>query len=122
MAQSITVPLSLDEVRAQVKRARKEGEKLVGRLQKDARALVGTRPLALVDDARKQARTLAKQLDDRREQLLKTVTERLTGLADELRKRLGAASTHDVDALTRRVAELERRLEQVTKKAAQAAA
>jgi polyhydroxyalkanoate synthesis regulator phasin len=122
MANRISARLSFDDVTASVKRARKEGEKLVGRLQKDARAFVGKRPLELLDDARKSARRVAKELDAQRTQLSKTLGERLLAVADDVRKRFGAASVHDVDVLARRVAELERRVDAVTKKAGPAAA
>jgi ubiquinone biosynthesis protein UbiJ len=121
MAESITARLSLDDVRASVKRARKEGERFVNRLRKDTRELLKKSPRELVADARKRVEGLAKDLDEQRATLVKNATTQLTRLADELRKRVGAASAHDVDALTRRVAELERRLEHLTKKSVAAA-
>jgi hypothetical protein len=44
-------PVSLDDVRASVKRVQTEGRKLVTQLRKDASALAKRRPLDLVDDA-----------------------------------------------------------------------
>src|SRR5262249_45912300 len=45
MADSLAARLSLDDVRASVKRAQTEGRKLVTRLRKDATAMVNRRPL-----------------------------------------------------------------------------
>lgn len=122
MAKSMSARLSLDEVRASVKRVRKEGERLVDRIQKDARALAATNPAELLGDARKRAQTAVEQFETQRARIEKTVTKQVNELVMVLRKRLGAASTHDVDVLTRRVADLERQVDALTKKPSESAA
>ncbi len=117
MADSITARLSLDEVRASVKRVQTEGRKLVTQLRKDASALANRRPLDLLADARKRARKAAADLDAERQRVSKVVLERLAGLADEAIARAGLAKAQDMSDLKRRVHELERRIERVTKAA-----
>ncbi len=74
MAQVSSARLpSLEDVRASVKRMRDEGERLVGRLQRDARTLVqkGTRPV--VNEALADARRLRADVRKRAQQALRTI-------------------------------------------------
>jgi hypothetical protein len=117
MPETLTARLSLDEVRASVKRAQTEGRKLVTRLRKDATALVNRRPLDVLADARKRATKAVQELDAQRQRVSTLVLERLAKLTDEAVARAGLAKAQDVSDLKRRVHDLERRIERVTKAA-----
>jgi hypothetical protein len=117
---------SLEDVRASVKRVRDEGERFVGRLQRDARTLVqkGTRPVvadALADarrlraDVRKRASQAIKDLDQRRSHLAKAVEDRLVRLAAETARRLRLPTREEIDTLTRRVNAVEGQLQTLLK-------
>jgi hypothetical protein len=111
--------LSLDEVRASVNMIRNEGERLVGRIRHDA--------LALVDAGRKRdVRKLQAELRDRAEEAVKDIRKqrtRLVGVVEELLARLADIITStlkvvrqdELAAIGRRLAEIERRLEKLTK-------
>lgn len=115
MADSLVAGLSLNDVRASVKRAQTEGRKLVTRLRKDATAMAKRPPLDVLSDARKRAGKAVEELDVQQRRLRTLVIDRLTGFASEAVARVGLASAHDVADLKRRLGELERRLERVTK-------
>jgi hypothetical protein len=117
MAESLTARLSLDEVRASVKRVQTEGRKLVTRLRKDATALVNRRPLDVLADARKRATKAVQELEAQRQRVRTLVLERLSSLTDQAVTRAGLAKAQDVSELKRRVHDLERRIERVTKAA-----
>lgn len=137
MAQSTATRLSLDDVRASVKRIQVQGEKLVGRLSKDARAFVARAPVVSLDDARRRATKAVRDLDEQRSRVRRMLFEQVDTLVGTIRKAVGAASAADLTALTRRVshlehhpveakeiarlvervAELERRIERLTKAA-----
>jgi hypothetical protein len=115
MAESLAARLSLDDVRASVKRAQTEGRKFATRLRKDATAMMNRRPLDVLSDARKRASNAVEQIDTQQRRLRTLVVDRLTGLAGEAVTRVGLASSQDVADLKRRLGDLERRLERVTK-------
>src|SRR5262249_50299933 len=92
MADSLAARLSLDDVRASVKRAQTEGRKLVTRLRKDATAMVNRRPLDVLSDARKRANKAVEQIDAQQRRLRTIVIDRLTGLAGQAASRVGLAS------------------------------
>ena len=117
MTESFTDRLSLDEVRASVKRAQTEGRKLVSRLRKDAASLVNRPPLDVLAEARKRATKAVHELDVQRRRVGNLVLESLTNLTDEAVTRVGLAKAQDVSDLKRRVHDLERRVERVTKAA-----
>jgi hypothetical protein len=117
MAESLTARLSLDEVRASVKRVQTEGRKLVTRLRKDATALVNRRPLDVLADARKRATKAVQELEAQRQRVRTLVLDRLSSLTDQAVTRAGLAKAQDVSELKRRVHDLERRIERVTKAA-----
>ena len=117
MADTLAARLSLDDVRASVKRVQTEGRKLVTQLRKDASALAKRRPLDLVDDARKRATKAVRDLRTQRERLQALVVESLSELAEQAVSRAGLARAKEVSELKRRVHELERRIERVTKAA-----
>src|SRR5438093_10220258 len=114
--------LSLDDVRASVRRLRRRGKRLVGQLRHDARHLVerGGRPvvdqvLALVDvgklrvDVQERAERAVKELDGRRARVVAALQGQLERLTEPVVKELRAAS-RQVEELKRRVAQVERRL------------
>jgi len=115
MADTLVAGLSLNDVRASVKRAQTEGRKLVTRLRKDATAMVNRPPLDVLSDARKRAGKAVEELDVQQRRFRTFVVRGLTGLATQAVTRVGLASAHDVADLKRRLGELERRLERVTK-------
>ena len=114
MADTLVAGLSLNDVRASVKRAQTEGRKIVTRLRKDATAMVNRRPLDVLSDARKRAGKAVEELDVQQRRFRTFVVRSFTGLASEAASRVGLASAHDVADLKRRLGELERRLERVT--------
>ena len=117
MADTLAARLSLDDVRASVKRVQTEGRKFVSQLRKDASALAKRRPLDLVEDARKRATKAVREFQTQRERVRALVVESLSGLAEQAASRAGLARAKEVSELKRRVNELERRIERVTKAA-----
>ena len=122
--------ISLDEVRASVRRLRRRGTRLVGQLRHDARQLVkrsgklverSSKPvvdqvLALVDvgnlraNVQERAERAVKELDARRVRLLTALQGQLERLTEPVVKELRTAS-RQVEELKRRVGQVERRLE-----------
>jgi uncharacterized protein YoxC len=86
------------DVRASVKRIRKEGERLVGRVQRDTRALLTHGRTELLKDVR----SLRQDFQGRAERALHTLEKRVV-------KNLQGA----VAGLEKRVAQLERRVKKV---------
>ena len=117
MADTLAARLSLDDVRASMKRVQTEGRKLVTQLRKDASALAKRRPLELVDDARKRATKAVRDLQAQSERVQALVVDSISGFADQAVSRAGLARAKEVSELKRRVHELERRVERVTKAA-----
>jgi hypothetical protein len=117
MVENLVARLSLDDVRASVKRVQTEGRKFVTRLRKDATAIASRSPLDVFEDARKRAAKAARQLDAERTRIGSLVVERLSGLADRAVARAGLARAQEMADLKRRVSNLERRIERVTKAA-----
>jgi hypothetical protein len=80
--------VSLEEVRASVKRLQTEGERLVGRVRDDARRLAERAPRpelpAVIVDARKRVEVVVRREADR---VLDVVKARTEPLARELRSR-----------------------------------
>jgi hypothetical protein len=136
-----TARLTLEDVRASVRRLQAEGERFVGRVRDESvklakRAPRPELPPAIVD-ARKRAedvvrtRTepLARELRARRERLVATAEERGRALAERAVKALDLVNmldlaevdrvnelSREVTGLTLRVAELERKLTSIGKK------
>jgi hypothetical protein len=118
-----TRPLSLDEVRASVRRLQRRGRQLIGQLRHDARQLVerSGRPvvdqvLALVDvrrlraDVPKQAERALRELDARRARLMGALQGQLERLTDPVVREL-RATAREVEDIKRRIVHVERRLE-----------
>ena len=115
---TVRVSIDLDEVRATAERARREGTKLIARLQKDVAALVGARPFDLLAGLRTRAGdAFAAGIDAQRERVSGAVLGGLNAVADRLVARTGLARAHEVAELKRRLEELERRLARARKAA-----
>jgi len=121
--------ITLKDVRASVKRMQTEGEKLVTRLRRDARAFA-TRSRretvsSLVNDARrlqadlrKRAEKAIEELDAQRARFLTTLEGRVTGVVETVVKTLNVATHRELENLRKRVADLERRLDALSKERA----
>lgn len=127
MEETQTRLLSLNDVRASVRRLQRLGKRLVGQLRDDARRLVerSGKPvvdqvLALVDvgklraDVQGRAERAVKDLDARRVRLLTALEGQLERLTDPVVEELRTA-TRQVAELKRRIAQVERRLETLAK-------
>ena len=137
MAQTTASRLPLfEDVRQSVKRMQAEGERLVGRLRHDARSFFvaqsNGRPTvsALTDvsklraDVRQRAERALKEIGSRRERVVATVEEQLARLTELTVKRLRLATHEELEGAVKRISDLERRIETLTKqqKAAEKAA
>src|SRR3989441_11373941 len=113
--------LSLDDVRASVRRLRRRGKRLVGQLRHDARQLVERsggpvvdQVLSLVDigklrvDVEERAERAVKDLNARRVRLLATLQGQLERLTEPVVKELRTAS-RQIEGLKRRAGQVERR-------------
>ncbi len=110
MAEGTTTSrLSLEEVRASVRRIQARGERVVGQLRDEARELVARAKVLSLEDARRRAAEAVQQLDQQGDRLGHLLRERLAELLAAARTVLGAASTSDLAALTSRVSQLEAR-------------
>jgi cell division septum initiation protein DivIVA len=109
--------VSLDDIRASVKRFQQEGGRFVDRIRQDASDIVsGRRKASSILESLQQARTQAlEDIEARRERVWTLVNERLVALADSLRRGIGAANGKDVDYLGRRIADLEAKVEKLAK-------
>ena len=121
--------ITLKDVRASVKRMQTEGEKLVTRLRRDARAFAmrsrrETVSSLLSDarrlqtDLRKRAEKAIEELDAQRARFLATLEERVTGVVETVVKTLNVATHRELENLRKRVADLERRLDALSKERA----
>ena len=133
--------LTLDDVRASVKRLQKEGERFVGRVRDDAVKLAKRAPRpelpAVIDDTRKRAEAalrrqterlidvvrtrtepLARDLRARREQLVATAEERGRTLAERAVKALDLVRMLDLPE-AERVRELSREMTGLTLRVAE---
>lgn len=121
---SAAARVSMDDVRAQVKRMQNEGERLVARLRRDAKGLLSsTRQQVVTDlladarklqmDVRKRVDAALKDLDVRRSRLLAEVEEQATKLVETLVKRLRVASAEDIGSLRTRIDALEKQVHQL---------
>jgi len=114
-------------VNESVKRMQSEGEKLVIRFRREATELVTSAPRPsvpqAVTDLRRQAEQVLQDLEDRRNQLIESLRARVRTLGDTVVKRLGIADagrvadlSREVTGLSLRLAEMERRLQALSKK------
>jgi polyhydroxyalkanoate synthesis regulator phasin len=121
--------LSLKDVRASVKRMQTEGERLVTRLRRDARAfatrsrretvsnlLSDARKLQV--DLRKRAERAIEELEATRTRILATLEDRVSTVVEAFVKTLNVATRRELADLRKRVAEIERRLDALSKERA----
>jgi hypothetical protein len=124
-----TAGLSFKDVRASMKRMQSEGEKLVARLRRDARALSDRSRrdavTSLLNDARrlrtdlrKRAEKAIRDLEARRARIVTTLEQQVTSIAESVVGRLNVATRDDVAELRRRIADVERRIEAMVKERA----
>jgi hypothetical protein len=111
--------LTLDEVRASVRRMQAEGERLVGRIREDARTLV-ERPNVrrLREDVRQRAEQALKELRERRSRLAGAGEEVLRRAAALVVRALQVPTAEQLAEVNRRLAEIERRLDEISSRAA----
>lgn len=105
------------DVRSVITLARREGERLAGRLTRDVQALVFKRPGEIAADVRKIERGVRRRADaavkglEASGALVVGVVERqLSNVSTAVLRRFSAATQGEIDALTRRVAQMEKRL------------
>ena len=105
------------DVRSVITLARREGERLAGRLTRDVQALVFKRPGEIAADVRKIERGVRRRADaavkglEASGALVVGVVERqLSNVSTAVLRRFSAATQDEIDALTRRVAQMEKRL------------
>ena len=120
-ASARTARISMKDVRASVRRVQSEGERIVGRLRRDAQSLISrTRRDSVSDllaDALKFEQTIRK-LEERRARIMATFEEQAGRLVETVVKGLNLVTESEVRELRRRVAHLERRVDQIGGKAA----
>ena len=125
MADTTTTGISIEDVRASVRRIRDQGEKLVDRLRTDARDLLANAPkVVTVDDARKRLDDARKRAEEAVKAVRELRTRRdaiVTDVVARAIEALGLAKAERVSRLEARIAELERRVETATVRKEQAA-
>jgi len=125
MAETTSVGLSLEDVRASVKRIRDRGEQLVDRIRTDAKDLIANAPKVAsidetrkrLDQARRRAEDAVKVVQDLRNRRAQIVANLVTSAINTL----GLARADEVAKLEARLAKLERRVETAAKSQEQAA-
>ena len=128
MAES-KASLSLKDVRASVKRMQTEGERLVTRLRRDARAFATRSRRETVSnllsdarrlqvDLRKRAEKAIEELEATRTRILATLEDRVSTVVETFVKTLNVATHRELADLRKRVAEIERRLDALSKERA----
>ena len=121
--------LSLKDVRASVKRMQTEGERLVTRLRRDARAFATRSRRETVSnllsdarrlqvDLRKRAEKAIGELEATRTRILATLEDRVSTVVETFVKTLNVATHRELADLRKRVAEIERRLDALSKERA----
>jgi hypothetical protein len=121
--------LSLRQVRVSMKRMQSEGERLVGRIRRDAQALAARSrrdtvtgilkdAQKLQEDLRKRAERALEDIDVRRARIIALIEEQGTKLVESVVKGLNLATREDLQALGKRLHDIESRLETLIKKTA----
>jgi uncharacterized protein YoxC len=115
MADAVTFPRSLEDVRTQVKRIRTEGEKLVDRIRTDAQDLLARAPKVVsIDETRKRAEEAVKTVQDLRARRNELVTQ----LVGRVIKALGLAQADRLAKIEARLATLESRVASIAEERA----
>ena len=119
-ARAISV---FDEFPKQVEKARLQAEKLAQRTWKQALELLPARPRKAVKDAtarfekvsvdfQKRSEKAMKQMNDRGKRLVSTFEQNAVRAVKPIVSRLDVASRTDVDKLSKRITQLERKVQQ----------
>jgi hypothetical protein len=105
------------DVRSVITLARREGERLAGRLSRDVQSLVPVDARDLAIDVRKleqgmrtRADAALKEIEERSAIVIDVVERQLASLSRAVLRRFSAATQGEIDALDRRLAQLEKRL------------
>jgi hypothetical protein len=105
------------DVRSVITLARREGGRLAGRLSRDVQALVFKTPAELAADVRQlergvrtRADAAVKDLEARGAMVVGAVERQLVKASSAVLRRFSAVTQDEIDALTERVASLEKRL------------
>jgi hypothetical protein len=105
------------DVRHVITLARREGGRIAGRLSRDVQALVFKRPVELAADVRQlergvrtRADAAVKDLEARGAMVVDAVERQLAKASTAVLRRFSAATHDEIEALTERVAVLEKRL------------
>ena len=128
-ASARTARISMKDVRASVRRVQSEGERIVGRLRRDAQSLISRTQRDGVSDLladalkfeqtiRKRAEKAIEELEERRVRIMASFEEQAGRLVETVVKGLNLVTESEVRELRRRVAHLERRVDQIGGKAA----
>ncbi len=129
MAEAKATRLSLKEVQASMKRMRTEGERLVGRIRRDAGALAArsrretmngflTDARRLQTELRKRAEQALRDIEASRARILSSIEEQAGRLVERVVKGLNVVTHEDVADIRARLAALERRLDALSKEKA----
>jgi hypothetical protein len=107
----------LEEVRQSVKRIQAEGERFVGRLRQDARAIVErNRPEVLQqlgEDVRKRAQRALGDIQSQRTRVIRLLEDLGTRLRENVVRALQVPDFDQFDEVCRRLGEAERRLDRL---------
>lgn len=109
----------LEEVRQSVRRIQAEGERFVGRLRQDARALVErNRPevLQIGEDVRKRAERALDDLQSQRARMVRALDDLTARLREGVVRALRVPDLEEFEVLSRRLTEAERRLDRLSAK------
>ena len=105
------------DVRSVITLARREGGRLAGQLSRDVQALVFKSPAELAADVRQlergvrtRADAAVKDLEARGAMVVGAVERQLVKASSAVLRRFSAVTQDEIDALTERVASLEKRL------------
>ena len=129
MAEGSTGRLPLKELRESMKRMQNEGERLVGRIRRDAGALAarGRREAVagLLSDAQRIQRDLrlraeatVRVLEARRARITASLEAQASRLVERVVKRLNVLTQDEGEELRQRLTDLERRLDVLSKERA----
>jgi hypothetical protein len=113
----------LDELKAHVRKARREAEDLVGKVARDVRMLAA-RSRAEIEgdvrrlekDARRRTESAVRDLEARGSRLVTSVEKRAARTARSVLKTFGAPTRGELTALARRLDSLEERLTAVERR------
>jgi poly(hydroxyalkanoate) granule-associated protein len=114
----------LEQVQGTLKRVQAEGERVVGRIRKDAGELLSKdRQKAVKDllaqaqklrgDIQKRAERAVKDLDERRQQIIAAIEKQAEKSVEPIVRSLNIPTRDEVEKLKKRIAHLEKRLDEI---------